>query len=74
LVGYAGEETDNRIMEAGTILVPYGDRNALAERLELLLGDDRLWLELHRRNLETYARYFDWDVIARQYLDLLGVA
>ena len=74
IVAYAGPETSFPITEAGVRLVPQGDRHQLAEALLEVLSDDNLWLNLHRRSIEAYKRYFSWDVITQQIISFLDNA
>lgn len=71
IVAYAGEETGHPITEAGVLLVPQGDREALAEALVQVLEDGRLWQELHRQSLGAQREYFSWDTIAQKLLHAL---
>jgi glycosyltransferase involved in cell wall biosynthesis len=72
VVGYRGRETGFPITEAGVLLVPPGDREALAEALARVLADENLWGELHRRSKEAQRRYFSWGAIAERFLEVLG--
>jgi len=74
VVGYEGPETGYPITEAGVLLAPLGDREALARGLTQVLSDGDLWQKLRRRNVAAYRRYFSWDVIAGQYCRVLGYA
>jgi glycosyltransferase involved in cell wall biosynthesis len=71
VVGYSGKETGFPITEAGILLVPQGDREALAEALTRVLTDANLWWELHQRSKEAYRLYFSWDAIAKCFLEVL---
>ena len=71
IVGYAGKETGFPILEAGVMLVPEGDREALAAALTRVLTDEGLWWELHRRSQEAQRRYFSCDAIAERFLEVL---
>jgi glycosyltransferase involved in cell wall biosynthesis len=55
------------------MLVPYGDREALAEALSRVLSDEQLWQQLHERSIQAYQRYFSWDAIAEQFVKALGL-
>jgi glycosyltransferase involved in cell wall biosynthesis len=71
VVGYSGKETGFPITEAGVLLVPQGDREALAEALTQVLTDENLWWELHQRSKEAQRRYFSWDAIAGRFGEVL---
>lgn len=72
IVGFANEETDFPITEAGVRLVPLGDANALVRELISVLRDDALSENLRQRNLEASRRYFSWEKIADDYLSVIG--
>jgi glycosyltransferase involved in cell wall biosynthesis len=67
IVGYKGPETCFPLSEAGLELVPYRDRNALAEALGRVLTDDPYWKELHRRMQSAYENYYSWERIADRF-------
>lgn len=71
VVGYSSEETAFPITEAGVRLVPLGDSEGLARELAAVLADEGLRRSLSERSREAARSHFSWDVIARQYLDLL---
>lgn len=71
IVAYEGKETAHPLPEAGVLLVPQGDYEALAEALIRVLKDDQLWLDLHQRNIEAYQKYFSWDMIAKRFIEEL---
>ena len=73
IVSYVGTETAHPIPEAGVLLVPEGDREALASALIDVLQDRQLWLELHKRSLEVYKNYFAWDAIAKRFIEELNL-
>lgn len=68
VVAYAGPETGHPITEAGVILVPLGDRSALANQLVRVLKDSTVWTALHQRSLLAQHRYFSWDAVAARLL------
>jgi glycosyltransferase involved in cell wall biosynthesis len=51
-------------------VVPPGDRTALAEKVDVLLNDDRVWNEMSSAAIEDVAKRFRWSNIARRCLDL----
>ena len=51
-------------------LVPHGDLDALAERLEQLLTDDPLWKRTSEKGL-AWAAEFSWDAMTDQTLEVL---
>jgi len=71
VVGYLGKETGFPITEAGILLIPQGNREALAEALTQVLTDENLWWELHQRSKEAQRRYFSWDAIAGRFGEVL---
>lgn len=71
VVAYTGSHTGHPITEAGVLLVPQGDPEALADALTRVLSDDTLWLELHQRSLDAQQKYFSWDAIAQSFLKVL---
>jgi glycosyltransferase involved in cell wall biosynthesis len=74
VVAYEGSETGPPITEAGVLLSPEGDRNALAMNLAKVLSDDGLRNSLRKRSLEARDNYFSWNVIARKFLQVLNDA
>jgi glycosyltransferase involved in cell wall biosynthesis len=74
VVAYEGSETGPPITEAGVLLSPEGDRNALAMNLAKVLSDDDLRNSLRKRSLEARDNYFSWNVIARKFLQVLNDA
>jgi hypothetical protein len=74
VVSYAWRETGPPITDAGVILVPSGDRDALAEGLTRVLADDAYRAQLRRRSLLARERHFSWDAIAAQYAVALGLS
>jgi peptidoglycan/LPS O-acetylase OafA/YrhL len=68
VVGFSSCETGPPITEAGVLLAPEGDRDALAKALTRALSDDALRADLRKRNLEVRDRYFSWDAISETYL------
>jgi glycosyltransferase involved in cell wall biosynthesis len=71
VVGYAGLQTGPPLTEAGVVLVPYRDRDALAEALARVLSDARLSETLRERSVQAYERYFSWTAIAGRFVAAL---
>ncbi len=71
VVGYAGSETGAPITDAGVMLVPAGDDEALAAALTRVLTDGELRRRLRRQSVEAYRRYFSWDAIAERFAEAL---
>ena len=71
VVGYAGHETGFPVTEAGVVLVPQGDREALAEALGRVLADDAFRCQLRERSRRAQQEHFSWSAIARRYLGVL---
>lgn len=73
LVAYGDEAGCSPLSEAGILLAPPGDRNALYSALERVLTDDAFWTALHNRSVNAYKKYFAWEEIARKYATALQV-
>jgi glycosyltransferase involved in cell wall biosynthesis len=71
VVGYRGEETSFPVTEAGVLLAPSNDRDALAQHLTSVLADDTFRRQLCERSRAAQRNYFSWDVIAAQYREAL---
>ncbi|HYL10256.1 MAG TPA: glycosyltransferase [Candidatus Acidoferrales bacterium] len=67
IVGYRGEETSFPVTEAGVLLAPSNDHEALSHELTRVLSDDVLRRQLCERSRSAQRNYFSWDVIAAQY-------
>src|SRR5712692_820414 len=72
IVAYRGLETACPITEAGVLLVPEREREALARALARVLAEDALREELRARSRAAHQKYFSWDAIAGRYLAALG--
>jgi glycosyltransferase involved in cell wall biosynthesis len=72
VVGYRGDETSAPITEAGVLLVPQGDRAALADAMHRVLEDPALREDLAARSRAAQQKYFSWDAIAGRLLEVLG--
>ena len=72
LVAYGGAETKPPVTEAGVLLAPIGDREALAEALVRVLKEDNLWLDLHQRSIEAQQKHFSWNAITDKFLKVLA--
>jgi len=73
VVGYSGSETGPPVTDAGVMLAPEGNINALSEALGRVLKDDALRTDLRRRSLGARDKYFSWDTIGRSYLRELNI-
>jgi len=71
VVGYADSRTAFPITEAGVVLVPWGDREALAEALGRVLLDEAFNRELRRRSRAAQREHFSWSAIAARYMEVL---
>ncbi len=71
VVAYEGPETAPPITEAGVLLAPAGNREALAEALDRILRDDALRASLGERSRRAARAHFAWPVIAQQYAELI---
>jgi glycosyltransferase involved in cell wall biosynthesis len=72
ILGYAGMAEGTPIAEAGVLLVPYRDAEALGQSLAHVLSEPALAEELRRRSLCAYDKCFSWDLIADSVLSCLG--
>jgi hypothetical protein len=68
IVGYEGASQGTVIEQAGVVLVPFGDREALGTALRSILTDSNLWQQMHEKNVRMQQQYFSWDVIAASYI------
>lgn len=73
IVGYAGDTQGTPLADAGVLLVPYLDREALATALVRLLEDDVLRCELRRKSMATQQEFFSWNSIVGRYLAVFGI-
>jgi glycosyltransferase involved in cell wall biosynthesis len=71
IVGYRGEETSFPVTEAGVLLAPSNDREALSHELTRVLSDDALRYQLRERSRSAQRNYFSWEAIAAQYREAL---
>jgi glycosyltransferase involved in cell wall biosynthesis len=71
IIGYDGAAHGTAIEEAGIVLVPFRDQEALAAALRRVLTDADQWQELHEKNLRIQQEYFSWNVIAAEFVKLL---
>lgn len=72
VVAYSGPQTGPPLTEAGVMLAPEGDQQRLADALVEVLGDERVWQELHRRSLYAQQHHFCWDAIAQRLAGVLN--
>jgi glycosyltransferase involved in cell wall biosynthesis len=72
IVGYRNGRVCPPLDEAGIQWAPLGDSESLARNLVKVLGDRRIWNDLHQRNLRLQQNYFSWNRIAGQYLAALS--
>jgi len=71
VVGYRGEETASPITQAGLVLAPQGDREALATALIRVLTENRLRQELSEKSKEAHRQYLTWEAISASFLKAL---
>lgn len=74
LVTYANPKLPAPLAEAGIVRVALGDGEKLAAATVNVLTDEKLWLDLHERNLRAYEKYFSWRAVAKGFLDVLNRA
>jgi glycosyltransferase involved in cell wall biosynthesis len=67
VVAYSWKETGPPLTEAGVVLVPTGDREALANALTRVLADDDYRAQLRQRSLRAREDHFSWEAIAAKY-------
>lgn len=72
IVGYRNGSVSPPLDQAGIQWAPSGDSESLARSLAQVLGDKRIWNDLHQRNLRLQQGYFSWDRIAALYLAALS--
>jgi glycosyltransferase involved in cell wall biosynthesis len=71
IVAYGGGLNLFPISEAGLILVPYLDRDALAGAVERILKDRKLWQHMHDRSVAAQRNHFSWNHIASTFVESL---
>jgi glycosyltransferase involved in cell wall biosynthesis len=72
IAALAGEAAEI-VREAGHIVVPSGDAEAIARELRALAGDEVRIAEMVRKGRGYVAEYFDRRMLARRYLRMFGV-
>jgi glycosyltransferase involved in cell wall biosynthesis len=72
VVGYGRSGSDAAIDAAGVRLVPWRDAEELSNELILVLSDEELWQELHKKSVRALEQYFSWDAVADRYVKLLA--
>jgi glycosyltransferase involved in cell wall biosynthesis len=72
IVGYRNGSVSPPLDQAGIQWAPLGDSETLARNLVHVLGDRRIWNDLHERNLQLQQNYFSWSRIAEQYVAALS--
>jgi glycosyltransferase involved in cell wall biosynthesis len=71
IVGYGGDVEDTPLADAGLMLVPFRDTDALGAALFRILTDSSLSRELQERSQRVHLKTFSWDSIAAAYVDFL---
>jgi glycosyltransferase involved in cell wall biosynthesis len=74
VVAFQGPETGPPVTEAGVLLAKEGDRDALGDALARVLNDDALRAELSARSFAARDKYFSWNVIGANLLQVLRSA
>ncbi len=72
LVGYGGRDTTFPLTEAGAVVVPEGDRDALSAALVKVLAEAELRSALREKSLQAHATWFSWEAIASKMLESLA--
>ena len=71
VVAYEGEETGWPLTEAGVVLAPAGDTQAVTQAL-IRIAQDLDWADgLRARSRAAYAEHFTWDRIAKRFEELV---
>ena len=73
IIGYAGRAERTPLEEAGIVLVPYGDVDALGVALLRVLDDPNLSRDLQEKSSLAQRRYFSWDSIATAFVSVLDL-
>lgn len=71
IVGYAGGAEGTPLVEAGVVLVPYRNAEALGDALVRVLSDPVLSRELRDKSVRAQETYFSWAVIASAFIEFL---
>jgi glycosyltransferase involved in cell wall biosynthesis len=71
IVAYGGDRNLFPVSEAGLVLVPYLDRDALAGALQRILYDRNLWQQMHDRSVAAQRNHFSWNRIAYAFVESL---
>ena len=72
VVGFESIETDDAIREAGVVLVPPGDIQALTAAVTRVLCDDSFCEQLRMQNQIASKKSFSWDAISDRLLRALS--
>jgi glycosyltransferase involved in cell wall biosynthesis len=72
VVGYGRPGSDPAIDAAGVRMVPWRDSEEVSNELVQVLTDEKLWQELHEKNVRAMEQYFSWDAVADRYMKLLA--
>jgi glycosyltransferase involved in cell wall biosynthesis len=72
VVGYRSEETAFPVTEAGVVLVPLQDRQALGEALTEVLANDDWRKQLRARSRAVQEQYLSWEAISQSFLQFLN--
>lgn len=72
VIGYGDPQGAFPLSEAGVVLVPLGDKAALAEALARVLTDKKLRQDLRQRSRIAQTEYFSWDRNAQRFMETLA--
>ena len=72
IVAYGDGSNIFPISEAGLLLVPYRDHDALADSLARILDDRDLWRQMHERSIQAQRKHFSWNHIADMFVESLN--
>ena len=71
LIGFGSPEGAFPLSDAGVVLVPRGDVTALGQALLRVLSEPALRQELREKNRRAQEKYFSWERIAQQFVEVL---
>jgi glycosyltransferase involved in cell wall biosynthesis len=71
IVAYGGDVEGTPLADAGLMLVPFRDTDALGAALYRVIMDSSLSRELREKSLRVHQKTFSWDSIASAYVDFL---
>ena len=73
VIAFEGAETAPPITDAGVVLVPQGDQDALNAALVRVLSDEHYRTDLVARSRAAYQDHFAWPAIAGRFTAILNI-